>query len=55
MQQARLDAQVRDDRGKGVARSLRRAGKVPAVLYGRKQDAVSLQIDDRISCDFVIQ
>ena len=47
MQQARLDAQVRDDRGKGVARSLRRAGKVPAVLYGRKQDAVSLQIDDR--------
>ena len=47
MQQARLDAQVRDDVGKGVARSLRRAGKVPAVLYGRKQDAVSLQIDDR--------
>ena len=47
MQQARLDAQVRDDIGKGVARSLRRAGKVPAVLYGRKQDAVSLQIDDR--------
>ena len=47
MQQARLDAQVRDDIGKGVARSLRRAGKVPAVLYGRKQDTVSLQIDDR--------
>ena len=47
MQQARLDAQVRDDVGKGVARSLRRAGKVPAVLYGRKRDAVSLQIDDR--------
>ena len=47
MQQARLDAQVRDDVGKGVARSLRRAGKVPAVLYGRKRGAVSLQIDDR--------
>ena len=47
MLQARLDAQVRDDVGKGVARSLRRAGKVPAVLYGRKRGAVSLQIDDR--------
>ena len=47
MQQARLDAQVRDDVGKGVARSLRRVGKVPAVLYGRKRGAVSLQIDDR--------
>jgi len=47
MQQARLDAQVRNKSGKGVARSLRRDGKVPAVLYGREKGTLSLQIDDR--------
>jgi large subunit ribosomal protein L25 len=46
MQQTRLDAQVRDTSGKGAARSLRRTGKVPAVLYGRNQEVLSLQIDD---------
>jgi len=47
MQQTRLDAQVRNKSGKGVARSLRRDGKVPAVLYGREKGTLSLQIDDR--------
>ena len=46
MQQTRLDAQVRDTSGKGAARSLRRTGIVPAVLYGRNQEVLSLQIDD---------
>ena len=46
MQQTRLDAQIRDTSGKGAARSLRRTGKVPAVLYGRNQEVLSLQIDD---------
>ena len=48
MQQTRLDAQVRDTSGKGAARSLRRTGKVPAVLYGRNQEVLSLQIDDYV-------
>ena len=45
MQQTRLDAQIRDTSGKGAARSLRRTGKVPAVLYGRDEEVLSLQID----------
>jgi len=40
-----LDAQVRTDMGKGASRRLRREGKVPAVLYGAGQDAVSLTLD----------
>ena len=30
-----LSATVREQVGKGAARSMRRAGKVPAVLYGQ--------------------
>jgi large subunit ribosomal protein L25 len=30
-----LAATVREQAGKGAARSMRRAGKVPAVLYGQ--------------------
>ncbi|MCR4784419.1 MAG: 50S ribosomal protein L25 [bacterium] len=34
MAQVKLDAHIRKETGKGVARRLRRAGRVPAVLYG---------------------
>lgn len=34
MERVALTAQIREKAGKGVARSLRRDGKVPAVLYG---------------------
>jgi large subunit ribosomal protein L25 len=40
-----LKAQTRDGRGKGAARTLRRAGRVPAVLYGRELEAVHLSVD----------
>lgn len=40
-----LNAAVRDGRGKGAARSLRREGRIPAVLYGGGQDNVSLSLD----------
>ena len=30
-----LAATVREQAGKGVARAMRRAGKIPAVLYGQ--------------------
>ncbi|MBL29101.1 MAG: 50S ribosomal protein L25/general stress protein Ctc [Rhodospirillaceae bacterium] len=42
-----LNAEVRDGAGKGVARSLRRAGRIPAVIYGEKQDAISISLDYR--------
>ena len=42
---AKLDATFRAESGKGVARQIRRDGRVPAVMYGMKQDPVSLSID----------
>ena len=37
-----LSAETRKDSGKGVARKLRRDGKIPAVLYGRGEATTSL-------------
>ncbi len=42
---ATLEADIRQDSGKGAARTLRREGKVPAVIYGRGRDSESLVID----------
>ena len=53
MQQVRLEAAKRDTFGKGCARALRRAGSVPAVLYGRHQDVVPLQIDEHVFRTFL--
>jgi large subunit ribosomal protein L25 len=40
-----LKAEKREDLGKGAARTLRRAGRVPAVLYGRDLESVHLSVD----------
>lgn len=40
-----LQVEVRVPQGKGAARQLRLAGKIPAVVYGRGQDNVTLSID----------
>ena len=42
---AKVNAEVRRETGKGSARRTRAAGKVPAVLYGRKEEPVSLSLD----------
>ena len=42
-----LTARRRYETGKGVARRLRAAGQVPAVLYGKDQEPVSLTLDAR--------
>ena len=47
MQQAKLEVQTRNAFGKQSARDLRKEGGVPAVLYGRAQDTVAIQIDAR--------
>jgi large subunit ribosomal protein L25 len=43
--QATLEASPRSGSGKGVARSLRRGGKVPAVIYGRGREPEALALD----------
>lgn len=39
-----IEAQIRSDQGKGASRRLRRAGKMPAILYGGGKDPVSLEL-----------
>src|SRR5688572_29173988 len=43
----RLEAETRTEFGKGSARRDRRAGRVPAVLYGHGQDVVHLSLPAR--------
>ncbi len=40
-----IDAELRTGNGKGAARTLRRQGKVPAVIYGRGRAPEALQLD----------
>lgn len=40
-----LTAQKRERAGKGVARSLRREGRIPAVIYGDKKDPLNISLD----------
>jgi large subunit ribosomal protein L25 len=40
-----VGAESRNDQGKGASRRLRRAGKVPAILYGGKGEASNLTLD----------
>ncbi len=41
----KLNASIRTSSGKGIARTLRREGKLPAVLYGSDIESVSLAVD----------
>ena len=43
-----LEAQPRDRVGKGAARATRRAGRVPAVIYGDKKTPLSISLDPKI-------
>jgi large subunit ribosomal protein L25 len=47
MATASLNAEVRTETGKGVARKLRFAGKVPGVIYGHGREPQALTIDAR--------
>lgn len=40
-----LTAELRDRAGKGAARATRRAGRVPGVIYGNKQDPILISLD----------
>lgn len=45
MGQAKLNIEIREKSGKGVARKLRSAGKVPAVVYGEGLEATPITVD----------
>ena len=42
-----LAAETRGQVGKGASRSLRREGRVPAVIYGNKQDPAAIHVEEK--------
>lgn len=42
-----LPAELRERAGKGASRELRRNGRVPAVIYGGKQEPTSVHVEER--------
>ncbi len=42
-----ISAEMRDRAGKGAARATRRAGRVPAVIYGDKKDPIRVSLEPR--------
>ena len=53
MQQVRFEAQKRSTFGKGAARVLRRAGTIPGILYGRHEEVIPLQLNERAFQQFL--
>jgi large subunit ribosomal protein L25 len=47
MEQARLEVQLREDKGKGAARALRRDGFVPAIVYGHRIEPTAIKLPER--------
>jgi large subunit ribosomal protein L25 len=45
MAQVELNVEIRDKSGKGVARKLRAAGKLPAVVYGKDIEPKAITVD----------
>ncbi len=42
-----IAAQVREKAGKGASRAIRREGRVPAVIYGDKKEAISVHLEEK--------
>ncbi|MBI3924040.1 MAG: 50S ribosomal protein L25 [Armatimonadetes bacterium] len=47
MAQVSLECKRRENSGKGVARKLRAAGRIPGVLYGANMDPVKIDLDQK--------
>ena len=45
--QLTLSAEARERAGKGASRAIRRSGRVPAVIYGEKQEPVMIHIEEK--------
>ena len=44
----KLAAEVRERAGKGASRAVRRTGRVPAVIYGAGQPAVTIHVEEKL-------
>ena len=47
-EQLTLPAETRQRAGKGASRALRREGRVPAVVYGDKQEPLSVHVEEKL-------
>lgn len=47
-EQLTLPAEQRERAGKGASRELRRTGRVPAVIYGDKKEALSIHVEEKL-------
>ncbi|HZG08222.1 MAG TPA: 50S ribosomal protein L25/general stress protein Ctc [Allosphingosinicella sp.] len=46
-EQLTLSAETRERAGKGASRAMRREGRVPAVIYGQKQDPIQIHLEEK--------
>lgn len=46
-EQLTLSAETRDRAGKGASRAMRREGRVPAVVYGNKEEALTIHVEEK--------
>ena len=42
-----VNANLRNNVGKGSARAIRRSGRIPAIIFGDKKDTISIDIEER--------
>jgi large subunit ribosomal protein L25 len=46
-EQLTLSAETRERAGKGASRAMRRTGRVPAVIYGDKQEPLTIHVEEK--------
>jgi large subunit ribosomal protein L25 len=46
-EQLTLSAETRDRAGKGASRAMRREGRVPAVVYGNKEEPLAIHVEEK--------
>ena len=46
-EQLTLSAETRERAGKGASRAMRREGRVPAVIYGDRQDPLTIHVEEK--------
>jgi len=46
-EQLTLSAETRDRAGKGASRAMRREGRVPAIVYGNKEDPLAIHVEEK--------